>query len=143
MTTGKIDLNFNRIARLADVSDLAEVLFPGNRNQQHAFLAIWLTLKWADGGLVPNLGRAVQEHGVSKRTFERVRAKLRHLGVIDHVSRFNRQFGYREGWILSGRFATSLRRLADHVEQLEDRKIGSADKDRLLLQLHEPRTKDL
>ena len=51
----KIDASFNRIARLSDLSDLAELLFPGNRNHQHAFLTIWLTLKWSDHRIVPNL----------------------------------------------------------------------------------------
>jgi len=47
MTSNKNEWSFNRIARLADLSDLAEPLFPGNRSQQHAFLAVWLSLKWA------------------------------------------------------------------------------------------------
>ena len=42
MTSTKIEWSFNKIARMADLSDLAEMLFPGNRNHQHAFLATWL-----------------------------------------------------------------------------------------------------
>ncbi len=49
----KIELGFGKITRLADASDLAELLFPGNRSHQHAFLVIWFTLKWTDPHIVP------------------------------------------------------------------------------------------
>ena len=93
MTSTKIAWSFNKIAKLADSADLAEMLFPGNRNQQHAFLVLWLSLKWADHRMVPNLASVTRQYGISRRTFERVRAKLRRLGLIDHVSRFNAQHG--------------------------------------------------
>lgn len=120
MTSTRIELAFNKIARLRDASDLAELLFPHNRNQQHGCLVLWFAMKWAGPNLVPNLRDAAQERGVSRRTLERVRAKLRRLGLLDHVSRFNRQYGYREGWILSGRFERSLRQLADQVAALRE-----------------------
>ena len=104
---------------MTDSADLAELLFPGNRNQQHAFLAVWISLKWADHHMVPNLGEVAGEHGITKRTLERVRAKMRRMGLIDHVSRFNARHGCREGWILSSRFENSLRQLADKVEEPE------------------------
>lgn len=139
MTSTRIELAFNKIARMNDASDLAELLFPGNRNQQHAFLAIWFALKWASPGLVPNLNDATQEHGISRRTLERVRAKLRRLGLIDHVSRFNARHGYREGWVLSPRFANSLKQLADKVTMLASAQPGARDKDVLLLHLAQAR----
>ncbi len=61
-------------------------------------------LKWADHHMVPNLGEVAREHGITRRTLERVRAKMRRMGLIDHVSRFNASHGYREGWVLSNRF---------------------------------------
>ena len=139
MPSNKVDLNASRIARLQDISDLAELLFPGNRNQQHCFLVVWFSLKWAGSSLVPNLSVVAEHHGVSKRTLERVRAKLRRLGLIDHVSRFNAQHGYREGWVLSTRFEHSLRRLADKVALLRERADRSDDKDRLLVSFADAR----
>jgi len=133
MTSTKIDWSFNKIAKLADSADLAEMLFPGNRNQQHAFLVLWLALKWADHHMVPNVADVAQKHGVSRRTAERVRAKLRRMGLIDRVSRFNSQYGYREGWVLSTRFERSLRTLADKLAELKDTDRGSREKDELLL----------
>ena len=133
MTSTKIEISFNKIARLSDVSDLAELLFPGNRNQQHAFLAIWISLKWADHNLVPNLGEIAREHHVTKRTMERVRAKMRRMGLIDHVSRFSSRFGYRERWVLSPRFEAGLRQLAGKAAAFKDLSAGSKDKEALLL----------
>lgn len=135
MTCTRIELAFNKIARLSDASDLAELLFPGNRNQQHAFLAVWFSLKWSGTSLVPNLSEPAQEYAVSRRTLERVRAKLRRLGLIDHVSRFNARHGYREGWVVSPRFEHSLRQLADKVAALRSARTESREKDELLLQL--------
>lgn len=139
MTSTKIELSHNRIRRLADLSDLAEILFPSNRNQQHAFLVVWLALKWADQRMVPNLMDTARKRGVSRRTVERVRAKMRRFGLIDHVSRFNAGHGYREGWVLSSRFERGLRLLAEKVAGLRDTQIGSKEKELMLLSLADAR----
>ena len=139
LTSSKIDSSFNRIRRLTDLADLAEILFPGNRNQQHAFLVIWISLKWANHRIVPNLSEAAERHGVSKRTLERVRAKMRRMGLIDHVSRFNAKRGYREGWILATRFEKSLGQLAEMTADFRNTASGSQDKDTLMLQLVQAR----
>ena len=123
---------------MADLADLAEMLFPGNRNQQHAFLAVWILLKWADHCMVPNLGNVASGHGISRRTLERVRAKMRRMGLIDHVSRFNAKHGCREGWILSSRFENSLRQLAEKVESMKQPS-RSKEKELLLLELADAR----
>ena len=133
MTRTTIDLSFNKIVRLQDAADLAELLFPGNRNQQHAFLVVWFSLKWAGPGLVPNFDGIAREHGVSRRTLERVRAKLRRLGLIDHVSRFNARHGYREGWVFSSRYENALRQLADKVATLKNTEHNPREKDELLV----------
>ena len=133
MITSKIDLSFNKIRRLIDLADLAEVLFPGNRNHQHAFLVIWISLKWADHRIVPNLSQITKQHEISKRTLERVRAKMRRMGLVDHVSRFNAKHGYKEGWVLSNRFDRALQELASRVADLKDTSKGSRDKDELIL----------
>ena len=135
MTSTKIELSFNKIARMSDLADLAELLFSDNRNQQHAFLVMWILLKWADHHIVPNLARIAGEHNISRRTLERVRAKLRRMGLIDHVSRFNARHGYREGWALSARFDHSLRQLAEKVRTLKDATLNPREKDLLALQL--------
>lgn len=139
MTSTRIELSFNRISRLTDLADFAELLFPGNRNQQHAFLVIWISLKWAENCMVPNLAAPAEKHGVSRRTLERVRAKMRRMGLIDHVSRFSAEWGYREGWVLSGRFERSLRQLAEKVAGFKDVVPQTKEKDVLMLELAEAR----
>jgi len=135
MTTTRIEWSFKKIARLADASDLAESLFPGNRNQQHAFLVVWTTLKWSEHHLGPIFSEAAGGQGVSRRTLERVRAKLQRLGLIEHVSRFSDRAGYRDAWTLSSRFERSLRQLAEKVAGLKEAGVGSKEKDMLLLEL--------
>ena len=139
MPRTKVDLNTSRIARLQDAADLAELLFPGNRNQQHCFLVIWFSLKWAGSSLVPNLAPAAEQHTISRRTLERVRAKLRRLGLIDHVSRFSARHGGREGWVLSTRFERSLRQLAEKLAVFREGRDVSRDKEQLLIELADAR----
>lgn len=134
MTSTNIEASHGRIRRLADPADLAELLFPGNASHQHAFLVIWTTLKWRQH-LVPNLAAAAQDRGVSRRTLERVRAKLCRLGVIEHVSRCSARLGYRDGWVLSSRFERSLALLAERVASLKTPEASSREKDEFAVQL--------
>ena len=52
--TTKLDFHHRRAARIEDLNDLVETLFPGNPNQQHAAARILLALKYADQ-LIPSL----------------------------------------------------------------------------------------
>jgi hypothetical protein len=132
MTSTKIELASGKIGRIADLADLAEILFPGNRNQQHAFLVIWIALKWRTH-IVPNLAEVARVHGISRRTYERVRAKLRRLGLIEPVSRFGPE-GH-DGWTLSTRFERGVTQLVRKIADLKDTDLGANDKDLLLIQL--------
>jgi hypothetical protein len=111
----KIDMNHNRIARLQGLDDVARVLFPGNKTHQRMFLAIFVDLKWTKDQFLPALDPIADREGISHRTLETVRAKMRRLGIIDHVSRFNPKRGYREGWVFSARFERSVRTLLDQI----------------------------
>ncbi len=53
---------------------------------------------------------------------ETVRSKMRRMGLIDHVSRFNKTYGYREGWIFSNRFSGALKHLTELIQGFRDRK---------------------
>ena len=123
----KIAIGFNKINRISDLADLAELLFPNNKNHQYVFALIYSELKWADS-VVTNLTEKLINKGISKRTIERVRAKLRLMGIIDHVSRFNQKYGYKEGFILSKRFPYTMKKLADKYEEMAQRK---EEKDKL------------
>jgi len=110
------------------LDELAKLLFPGNKNQQRTFLGIFVELKWAKDQFLPTLERVADKHGTSHRTLETVRAKMRRLGIIDHVSRFNKRHGYREGWVFSRRFAHSLTRLDELLSNHRDPRSATQEK---------------
>jgi len=122
MPNTKIDLNYNKIARIQGLDELAKILFPGNRNHQKIFLATFIELKFAPGEFLPSLTPLCDKYKFTPRMLETVRSKIRRMGIIDHVSRFNKTYGYREGWIFSTRFAHSLTRLSELIQDFKDRK---------------------
>ena len=129
MPSTKIELNFNKIARITGLDDMARLLFPGNRNHHRVFLAIFMELKYSSGQFSPTFNHLCEQHDFSHRLLEIVRSKMRRMGIIDHVSRFNKKYGYREGWVFSKRFERSLIRLSsltqnfkEHNDPLQERK---------------------
>jgi hypothetical protein len=111
----KIDFRYRRIRQLDDVTDLVGILFPGNRNQQHAAARILISLK-ATTEPVASLSHLEPEHGISRRTLQRTRAKLARLGLIEHVTWMNSRYGGQQGWKLSGRMSTALRQLTEKID---------------------------
>lgn len=118
----KIELNHNKIARIQGLDELARILFPSNRNHQKVFLAIFIELKYAPQQFLPYLTPLCDKYGFTPRMLETVRSKMRRIGIIDHVSRFNKAYGYREGWVFSNRFSRALIQLADLTKAFKDRK---------------------
>ena len=134
----KIDFNHRRIRQIADVTDLVGMLFPGNRNQQHAAARILLALK-ASRDLVPSLSFLEKEHEISRRTLQRTRAKLSRLGLIEHVTWMSNRHGGKTGWRLFARFAGALRVLAEKAEAwAKDEKPERARKEEALVGLLGP-----
>ena len=134
----KIDFRFGRISQIDDITDLLNVFFPGNQNQQHAAAQIILVLKQAEG-VVASLSSLRHRHGISRRTLERTRGKLARLGLIEHVTWMNSRYGGQQGWKLSGRMSGSLRLLADKIGQWrDDTRPERRDKDDMLAQLLRP-----
>jgi hypothetical protein len=131
-------ISFNHRKDLADYGDLVEMLFPGNRNQQHASACIFFELKWADG-LVSNLSYLEERYDISRRILQRTRAKLARLGLIEHISSFNSRYNGQSGWKLSSRFERSMRRLADKCTAFRDIKTSSKEKDEVLLSFTDAR----
>ncbi len=113
--SSKIDFAARRIREIGDITDLVEMLFPRNRNQQHAAGRILLALK-AVTQPVPSLSHLEDCYGISRRTLQRTRAKLSRLGLIERISWMNSRYGGQEGWKLSSRMSTALRLLADKID---------------------------
>ena len=122
MPSTKIELNYNKIQRMGDLDDLARILFPGNKNHQKVFLAIFIELKYAPGGFLPTLSPLCETYGFSYRMLETVRSKMRRMGIIDHVCRFNKLHHYKEGWVFSNRVSHSLNRISILIQDFEEKK---------------------
>ena len=122
MPNTKIELNYNKITRIQGLDELAKILFPGNRNHQKIFLAIFIELKYALGEFLPSLTPFCNKYGFTPRMLETVRSKMRRIGIIDHVSRFNKAYGYREGWVFSNRFSRTLTHLSELTQGFRNRK---------------------
>ena len=125
-------ISFNHRKEISDYSDLVEMLFPGNRNQQHAAVCILFELKWADN-IVPNLVYIENKNSTTRRMLQRTRAKLSKLGLIEHISSFNSRYGGQAGWKLSTRFERSLNQLAQKCAGFRDTKTSSKEKDSMLV----------
>ena len=125
-------ISFNHRKDISDYSDLVELLFPGNRNQQHAAACILIELKWADL-LMPNMAYLETQHSISRRILQRTRAKLSRLGLIEHVSYLNSRYDGQHGWKLSTRFERALNQLAQKCAGLRDTKTSSKEKDSMLV----------
>jgi len=122
MPATKIDLNHNKIARIQGLDELAGILFPGNKSHQKIFLTIFIELKYAPREFLRSLTPLCEKYGFTPRMLETVRSKMRRMGLIDHVSRFNKAYGYREGWVFSKRFSLTLNRLSELIQGFKERK---------------------
>ena len=134
----KIVFKYRQIREIADFAELVELLFPGNRNQQHAAACILFELKWAKS-IVPTMAHMEVKYNISRRTLQRTRAKLARLGLIEHVSHLNSQYGGLQGWKLSTRFESSLRQLAEKCAGFRDTRTSSKEKDQMLVEFVDAR----
>jgi hypothetical protein len=117
-------IHFNYRKDIADYSDLVEMLFPGNRNQQHAAACILFELKWTDEIIQPSLNFIQEKYVVSRRILERTRSKLSRFGLIEHVSSFNTRYGGQSGW---------------KTASLRDKNLSSKEKDEMFISLTDAR----
>ena len=134
----KINFHHRRISQLSDFTELIQMLFPGNRNQQHAAACIFFELKWADA-ILPSLVYIESRYNVSRRVLQRARAKMARLGLIEHVSYLNSRYGGQHGWKLSTRFERALKRLVVKSGGFRDRKTNLKEKDLMLVDLADAR----
>jgi hypothetical protein len=134
----KIDFHHRKISQVSDFTELIEMLFPGNRNQQHGAACIFFELKWANS-IVPNLAYIKSKYSVTHRILQRARAKLTRLGLIEHVSYLNSRYGGQHEWKLSSRFETALRQMAEKSAGFKNKGTGSKEKDLMLVELMDAR----
>ena len=126
-------IHFNYRKEISDYSDLVEMLFPGNQNQQHAAACVLFELKWSESIIQPSLNFIQEKYEITKRILERTRSKLSRLGLIEHVSSFNTRYGGQSGWKLSSRFEAALKKLAGKSSSLRDKNLSTKEKDEMFI----------
>jgi len=136
----KIEFHHRRIGQISDFTELIEMMFPGNRNQQHAGACIFFELKWAKH-IVSNLAHIEKGYDISRRILQRARAKLSRLGLIEHVSYLNNRYGGQHGWKLSTRFERALNHIALKCADFRNTKTISKEKEMLLLEFTDTKRK--
>ena len=134
----KIDFHYRRINQISDFTELIEMLFPANRNQQHAAACIFFELKWAKH-IVPNLSHIEKRYNISRRILQRTRAKLSRLGLIEHISYLNSKYGGQHGWRMSTRFERTLNQLAMKCTEYRRTATSSKEKEVVLLDFTDAR----
>lgn len=124
----RVEFSCNKIARIKDLEKLAPLQFSGSRERQKAFLPIFIELKYAKSQFIPYLTPFCEKYEFTPRILETVPSKMRRMGLIDHVSRFNKGYGYRDGWVFSSRFSHSLGRIAEFILEFRERKDFSQER---------------
>lgn len=124
----KIEISPAIVRRISGLDDLARVFFPDNRNHRRAFVALWLGIKYAEGQFLPSSVNLTARYGISARTLEIARAKMKKLGLIQRVSHFSPAFGCRSGWIFSSRFRHSLSSFCETLTAATDQLERSIDR---------------
>lgn len=128
----KIDFHHGKISKISDFTDLIEILFPSNFNQQHAATCILFELKWAKH-IVPNLTYIEKQYNISRRILQRTRAKLSRLGFIEHINYLNNRYGGQHGWKFSTCFERTLNKLASKCADFRNTEISSREKEAMFL----------
>jgi len=136
----KIDFHYRRISQISDFTELIEMLFPSNCNQQHAATCIFYELKWAKH-MVPNLAHIEKRYDISRRILQRTRAKLSRIGLIEHISYLNNRYGGQHGWRLSTCFERTLNNLALKCANFRNTEISSKEKEIMFLDFADARRK--
>ena len=92
---------------------------PDNQNHRRAFIAIWVEIEYADEQFLPSSMDLAGKYGVSQRTIDIVRGKMKKLGLIRRVSHFNAAYGHRSGWTFCYRFRQCLGCLSKAIKHAE------------------------
>ena len=79
---------------------------------------------------MPATVNLTDRYGLSRRTLEIVRAKLRKIGLIKRVSHFNPSFGYQPGWTFSPALHGVLSAFSDSLRQASQRPARRVDEEK-------------
>lgn len=105
----KIEVNKDKIYRISDPIQLAEIFFPSKNASQRraAFLSIFFEIKNAPHQHLKTTDHIGKEYGISQSAVTKARAKMNRIGLI------RKREGY---WIFSTVFAKSLENMIKKIE---------------------------
>ena len=108
-TSTKIEINKDKIYRITDPIQLAEIFFPAkNANQKRAaFLAIFFEIKNGKDQKLDTTDHIANKYGLSQSSITKARTKMTRIGLIKK----------RDGnWIYSSVFGKTLKNLISKIE---------------------------
>ena len=107
--SAKIEVNKDKIYRISDPIQLAEIFFPSkNANQRRAaFLAIFFEIKNAPHQRLNTTDHIGKEYGISQSAITKARAKMNRIGLV------RKRDGY---WIFSTILAKTLENMVKKIE---------------------------
>jgi len=107
--SAKIEFNKDKIYRISDPIQLAEIFFP-SKNANHrraAFLAIFFEIKNAPHQRLDTTDHIGKDYGISQSAITKARAKMNRIGLV------RKRDGY---WIFSTIFAKTLENMVKKIE---------------------------
>lgn len=129
-TSTKIEINKDRIYRISDPIQLAEIFFPAkNANQKRAaFLAIFFEIKNAKDQKLDTTDHIANKYGLSQSSITKARTKMSRIGLI------RKRDGY---WIFSSVFFKSFENLTQKIRsyQMPVQKIDEAEREKLFVEM--------
>lgn len=108
----KISLDYNKVYRAHDLSDLATLFFPQATAKQlrASFIALFVEIKNARGQKLSDTSYIADKYGLMQSSVCKTRAALRRVGLIE----------FRGGlWGFSSRFEKSLFNLLSKINSLK------------------------
>jgi len=111
-TSTKIEINKDKIYRISDPIQLAEIFFPAkNANRKRAaFLAILFEIKNAKDRKLDKTDHIAKEYGLNQSSITKARTKMSRTGLI------RKRDGY---WIFSSVFRKTLNNLTTKIEAFQ------------------------
>jgi len=126
----KIEINKDKIYRISDPIQLAEIFFPAKNAHQKraAFLAIFFEIKNAKDQKLDTTDHIANTYGLSQSSVTKARTKMTRIGLI------RKRDGY---WIYSSVFGKSLRNLLTKIEayQLPAQTDQEEDRERVYIEI--------
>ena len=130
VVSDKIEVNKDKIYRISDPIQLAEIFFPAKNacNRRAAFLAIFFEIKNADNQRVESTDYIAGKYDLSQSSIIKARVKMSRIGLIRKRDGF---------WIFSTVFGKSLENLAGKIEVYKEpaNTIDERNRERMFVEL--------